>query len=213
MKLQNLSQIVDFTPTQAVTFKGQTAYAQVAEAAVVITRPAKPKKMIKGKRCPTLAGEPLEQRLIISQVYSDDGVLLAEWFLLTNVEDNVMAATLAQWYYWRWQIESFYKLLKSAGHQLESWQQTTDLSIAKRLLVASMACVCVCQLDHQKTPEAESLKAFLVKLSGRQMKRTKPITHSAMLDGLWIFLSMQDMMSTYPTEQLQTWADMIRPRE
>ena len=27
------------------------------------------------------------------------------------------------WYYWRWKIESFFKLLKSAGQQLESWQQ------------------------------------------------------------------------------------------
>jgi hypothetical protein len=43
--------------------------------------------------------------------------------------------------YWRWKIESFFKLLKSAGQNLESWQQETGLAIAKRLLVVSMACV------------------------------------------------------------------------
>ena len=58
---------------------------------------------------------------------------------------NVMAmdaSTLALWY-WRWQIECFFKLLKSAGHELESWQQESALAIAKSLLVASMACVTV----------------------------------------------------------------------
>ncbi|MEZ5477737.1 MAG: hypothetical protein R3E95_09720 [Thiolinea sp.] len=62
--------------------------------------------------------------------------MLAEWFLLTNVA-AVDAATVALWYYWRWRIESFFKLMKSAGHQLESWQQESALAIAKRLLVAS----------------------------------------------------------------------------
>jgi IS4 transposase len=45
---------------------------------------------------------------------SEDGEVLAEWLLLSNIKD-VDAATLALWYYWRWQIECFFKLLKSAG--------------------------------------------------------------------------------------------------
>lgn len=34
-------------------------------------------------------------------------------------------------------IESFFKLLKQAGHQLESWQQESGLALAKRLLLAN----------------------------------------------------------------------------
>jgi hypothetical protein len=32
---------------------------------------------------------------------------------------------VALWHYWRWRIESYFKLLKSAGLQLEEWQQAT----------------------------------------------------------------------------------------
>ncbi|MBO0612314.1 hypothetical protein [Thiothrix fructosivorans] len=95
-------------------------------------------------------GDPVEARLIISRILADDGTLLAEWFLLSNVM-AVDRSTLALWYYWRWQIESFFKLMKSAGHPLESWQQESALAIAKRLLVASMACVTVWAIAAPRT--------------------------------------------------------------
>ena len=56
---------------------------------------------------------------------------------------SVAAQTIAQWYYWRWRIENYFKLLKSAGQHLEEWQQTTAKAIASRLLVAATACVVV----------------------------------------------------------------------
>ena len=34
---------------------------------------------------------------------------------LSNVKD-IDASTIALWYYWRWKIETFFKLMKSAGH-------------------------------------------------------------------------------------------------
>jgi len=112
----------------------------VAETEVTLTRPAKPSQ--KKSKKPAVPGKPVAARLVVSRVLSEAGEVLAEWLLLTNVKD-VDAATIALWYYWRWQIECFFKLVKSAGHQLESWQQESALAIAKRLLVASMACVTV----------------------------------------------------------------------
>ncbi|MEZ5477755.1 MAG: hypothetical protein R3E95_09815 [Thiolinea sp.] len=109
-------------------------------------------------------------RLVVSRILTADGQLLAEWFLLTNVA-AVDAATVALWYYWRWRIESFFKLMKSAGHQLESWQQESALAIAKRLLVASMACVTVWAIAADQGKEAEALKTLLIKLSGRARVR------------------------------------------
>lgn len=84
-----------------------------------------------------------------SRVLDADGEVLAEWLLLSNV-NGIPAATIALWYYWRWQIESFFKLMKSAGHHLESWQQESASAIAKRLLVASMACVTVWAIAADK---------------------------------------------------------------
>jgi hypothetical protein len=58
----------------------------------------------------------------VSRILSDDGDILAEWLLMTNVM-TVDASEIALWYFWRWQIECFFKLLKKAGHDLESWQR------------------------------------------------------------------------------------------
>ena len=63
--------------------------------------------------------------------------------------------------------ECFFKLLKSAGHHLESWQQESAHAIAKRLLVASMACVTVWAIAADNNKEAAELRAFLVKLAGK----------------------------------------------
>jgi hypothetical protein len=126
---------------------------------------------------------------------------LAEWYLLSNVP-NLSADTLALWYYWRWQIECFFKRLKSQGLPLEHWQLASGLAIAKRLLIACQACALVWQLQQQNSPEDQQFKHFLVRLSGRQMKKNRPITPSALLDGLWLFLTLMDTLDPFPLEQL-----------
>ncbi|MEO6810504.1 MAG: hypothetical protein ABI353_15420, partial [Isosphaeraceae bacterium] len=68
------------------------------------------------------------------------------------------AQTLAFCYDWRWRVESFFKLLKGHGHQLEQWQQETGLAITRRLLVAAMACVMTWPLQADQSPEATELK-------------------------------------------------------
>ena len=132
---------------------------------------------------------------------SDTGEILAQWLLITNVK-AVEASEIALWYYWRWKIESFFKLLKSAGHHLESWQQETGLAVAKRLLVVGMACVLVWEIAAAKSDEARSLRAFLIKLSGRQMKWGVEFTNPALLAGLWVYLSMLEVMDSYSPEEL-----------
>jgi hypothetical protein len=49
-----------------------------------------------------------------------------------------------------------------------------------------------CRPEHRS--EAAQLRAFLVKLSGRQMKHNKDFTHAALLAGLWVWLSMLEVM-------------------
>ena len=181
-------------------YQGKPAQQWVAETPVLLTRKAKPSQKKAPK--PGVAGEPVAARLVVSRVLSGQGNILAEWLLLTNVSD-VDCATIALWYYWRWKIESFFKLLKSAGHQLEAWQQESASAIAKRLLVASMACVAVWAIAADQSPEAAELRVLLVKLSGRQMKRNKPVSHPALLAGLWVFLSMLEVMDSVSSEELK----------
>ena len=140
------------------------------------------------------------------------GQVLERWYLLTNAPREVAAATLAQWYYWRWRIESFHKLLKSAGLEVEEWQQETAAAIARRLLVGCMACVTVWRLRAQQGPAARACREMLVRLSGRQMKRGVPDTAPALLSGLHVLLTMLDALDHYSLEQLREFARIALPQ-
>lgn len=156
-----------------------------------------------------MAGKPIEARQVVSRILSDKGEVLANWLLISNVM-NVQAEDIAQWYYWRWKIESWFKLLKRAGHDLESWQQKTGEAIAKRLLVVSMACVVVWDIAAAKGKSAKQFRAFLIKLSGRQMKHNVACTNPALLAGLWVYLSMQEVLQTYSSDELEFMTSMAK---
>ncbi|MDP2902684.1 MAG: hypothetical protein Q8N96_06205 [Methylovulum sp.] len=190
-----------FCKTRQIQYHGKTHWQWVAETVVALSRPAKPSQK-KGKQ-PAVPGIPVAARLVVSRILAEDGKVLAQWLLLTNVAD-VDAATLALWYYWRWQIECFFKLVKSAGHQLEAWQQESALAIAKRLLVVSQACVTVWEIAADNSPEAAELRIFLIKLSGRQMRHRQAFSNPALLAGLWVFLAMSNIMDSYSQEELDT---------
>jgi len=196
-KIQDLAAQLDNKPlARTVQYKGKTAYQAIAECEVTVTRPAQPKR-----QTALIKGEPIKARLIVSRILDANQHCLAQWYLLSNVFEQP-ADTLALWYYWRWQIECFFKLLKTQGLHLEDWQQASGLAIAKRLLIACQACVIIWQLQQQNTPDAQQFKRFLVRLSGRQMKKNRPITPSALLEGLWHFLTLMDTLDHFPLDQL-----------
>ncbi len=200
MPCAQVANALHFKKSRQVDYHGKPQWQWVSETSVRLTRPAKPSQ--KKQKSPAVPGKPIDVRLVVSRIVSDDeGEVLAEWLLMTNVL-TVEASEIALWYYWRWQIECFFKLLKKAGHDLESWQQETGLAIAKRLLVVSMACVTVWEIAAAQGKKAEAFRAFLIKLSGKQMKWGKSFTNPALLSGLWIFLSMQEVLSCYSSEEL-----------
>jgi hypothetical protein len=188
--------------------QGHPAQLYVAETPVVLDRPAK--KSQGGKKF-QLPGAPLALRFILVQLRDESGqIILAEWMLLTNMPGELATAEkLAYCYYWRWRIESFFKLLKSHGHQLEQWQQRTGPAIARRLLVAAMACIVIWQLQADQSPEAHELKTILIRLSGRQMKYGRPYTAPALLAGLWVLLSMLTLLEHYDLNDIKRLADKI----
>ena len=193
--------------SREVTFHGRAARQYVAETSVVLRRAARPQR--RGKKRRAVPGAPVTLRLILSEVRSAEGRVLATWYLLSNVASTVSAGQLALWYYWRWRIESFFKLLKGAGQQIEAWQQESGLAVAKRLLVASLACVLIWQLERSPQPEAEAVRAVLVRLSGRQMKRERPHTAPALLAGLWVLLALLEALEHHTPAELQRMAQNI----
>jgi hypothetical protein len=197
-----------FEPKGEVSIRGRTGHQWIAETEIVLDGPAWGTTS-EGKTCRVL-GPALRLRLVVVHVRDTEGNLLAEWLLLTNVWD-VSALQIALWYYWRWRIESFHKLLKSAGLEAEEWQQETAAAITKRMLVGCMACVTVWALQRQTAPEATECQRFLVRLSGRQMKRKRPVTAPALLAGLHLLLTMLDVLERYTPAQLRDFASRAAP--
>ena len=201
--------------TRPVRIKGQDAWQWIGETRVVLHRPARQHRVNKGKaRHVMVPGPPVTLRLVVSEVRGEAGRLLARWLLLTNVPDSVPPATVALWYYWRWRIESYHKLLKGAGQQVECWQQETAEALARRLTVAAMAAVVVWNLARDDRPEAQELREVLVRLSGRQMKRgpkARGFTEPALLAGLGVLVPMLQLLDHYDLSTLRNMAATALP--
>lgn len=197
--------------TREVAYKGRPAAQYVGETTVTLHRPAREHRMVKGCHVHrTRKGKPLTLRLVVSEIRDEAGVVRARWLLWTNVR-GVDAATIALWYYWRWEIESYFKLLKRAGLHVEQWQQTCAAAIARRLLVAAMACVVVWALARSTAPQAAETRQLLVRLSGRLMKRDVPFTVPALLAGMWVLLALLEVLEVYTPAELRQMATPFLP--
>jgi len=203
-----------FRYSREVEVKGRLAKQYVAEPSVGIARPATPHRTRHGPTPRRVPGAARALRLVIRRIAEQDGTLVAEWLVWTNVPGGEQPAgvpdtQIAQWYYWRWQIESVFKLLKSAGHHVEHWQQETAEAIATRLLGATMACVVGWQLAGSEEPEANAWRQRLVRLSGRPMKWGTAFTAPALLAGLGILVVMLEVVEQYDIEEIKRLAGIF----
>jgi hypothetical protein len=199
----------EFRHSREVQYKGRKAQQYVAETKVKLIGPARLKRRKEGKKIRCVPGKAIQLRLIVAQVRDSKGKVLAQWLLWSNLGEEVKAESLALWYYWRWQIESFYKLLKRGGHHLEQWQQESVEAIGKRLQIASQACVLVWELSRSEQEEVCEMRRVLVRLSGRLMKRGVEYTTPALFAGLWNLLAIIDALDDYAVEELKKMAGII----
>jgi len=162
---------------------------------MIIDETTNKRKLIK------IPGEPVKARFIVSRVVDFKNHTLATWMLVTNVKD-IEAKTIAKWYYYRWNIESYFKLLKTTGFNLEKWQQEKPLALFKRLIVVTYAIILVFKLANSEDENAKKIREFLVKLSGKVMEYKKEYTLPALLTGLWIFLRIMDVLSHFSIDEL-----------
>jgi hypothetical protein len=195
-------------PTR-VSVEGTEGTLWVCEVAVVLDRPAK--KRLNGRRI-DVPGQPLPLRLVTTWVLGEAGEVLAEWFLFTNAGARFDAATIARWYAWRWGVESYFKLLKSAGMNAEGWEQHCGEAVAKRLVIASTACLTVWCRQQEPGAEAAQVRRVLVRLSGRQMKHKVEHTAPALLAGLEKLLAVLDLLANYDIDEIRTLAKTVLPK-
>jgi hypothetical protein len=205
--VEELTRRGDFQDAREVLYHGKKARQWVAETEIVLDRPAKQHGGRISKK-----GKALRLRLVVAQVRDACGQVLAQWLLLSNLPAEVSAEQVALWYYWRWRLESYFKLLKGAGLHLEQWQQETALATAKRLAVAGMACVLVWKVARSERPEGQTLREVLVRLSGRQIKRADGFTEPALLAGLYVLFNVLEVVEHYdPRELRRLLGEVLQP--
>lgn len=205
--LHEIAELLAWKADKVLDVDAQTqGQVLIAETQVRFADPAY-RRLAGGKR-QVIKGDPLTLRLVVVQLRLPDETVVAQWYLVSNLPDSVSAAIIAEWYYWRWTIESATKLYKSAGLHLEQWQQETPEAIAKRLLVAAMACIVVWQVQRTQTPQMEQFRKLLLRLSGRQI-RPGQATAPALLSGLWSLLTMLDALQTYDFKELLELASLL----
>ncbi len=193
-----------------VLYRGRRARLFVAEAPVVLHRPAR--RHVGGGKQVEIAGPPVALRLVVAEVRNAAGRVLARWFLLTNVPaDWADSRTIALWYYFRWRIESLHKLLKAAGWELEHWLQRHGERLLKKLLVAFGAAAAIWALERRHDAESVTFQTLLMEMSGRQTKRRKPITTSGMLAGLWALQAALGPLARHGPEQLNAMLENHLP--
>jgi hypothetical protein len=206
---ERLRQDGAFNDAGDARYRGRRVRLYVAEAEVILHRPGK--RNVGGKKI-DVPGPPLPLRLIVTEVRDTKGRVLARWLLLTNVPaDLANAATVTRWYYFRWRIESFHKLLKSAGWQLENWLQSNGERLLIKLLLALGACVSIWALERQDDAESEAFKKLLMQLSGRQTKRDRAITTSGLLAGLWVLQCAVGPLARHGPDQLNAMLESHLP--
>ena len=155
----------------------------------------------------------LHVRRVVSRLDDAAGRPVAHWYWLTNLSDNVPDAQWARWDDYRWRIESYFKLLKEAGHPRARWEPETGQAVLKRRLIAGQACVRVGRRMRAEGELAEHTRSFRVRRSGRQMKRTRPVTAPARLDGLYKRFAMLETLHRYSLDDREEFADFAFPRK
>ena len=91
--------------------------------------------------------------------------------------------------------------------RLESGEQETGQAILKRLLIAGQACVLAWRLMRAEGEFAERTRE-----AGRQMKRTRPVTAPALLDGMFKLFAMLETLKHYSLADLEKFADFALPQ-
>jgi len=189
---------------KSIIYKNKDVKIYVNEIDVVIKRDSyeKVKKVDGSIGRKKVRGNHVKSRFIVEKLVNEKQEVVATWILLSNLKDDVPSEQIALWYYYRWNIESYFKLLKSSGFNLEKWQQRDSLALFKRLLIVSYACVLVWKIANSNHINSDKIRDFLVKLSGRLVEKKKKFTSSALLAGLWSFFLSMDILEMYEIEEL-----------
>ena len=118
-KLDELAQELTYSQEAVkIQYKGKATGLTFAQANVVLSRAAKPKRL-KNQNVKIIEGNALAAQFVVTRLIDEQQNVLAQWYLLCNVPD-ISPQTIATWYYWRWLVSAFLNYSNSKGYRLKS---------------------------------------------------------------------------------------------
>lgn len=197
---QTLARTLPYRFFKDIDYKGQKAQLYVAQINVIL------KRKVYAKNQAAQKAEPVAVKLVCAKVVCN-GQSIEPWYLLTNADITAEEAT--QFYSYRWQIESHFKLLKSSGHHIEDWQQESGEAFFKRLLIVAQSCLNVWHLMRDDSPETREYCLFLMRLSGKATRRQSPITAPALLLGYLKLLAAKELLDEMTPDEIRAAASQF----
>ena len=95
----------------------------------------------RGKGIGGIKGKGLCLVLRVSGMYDDEDKGVGSWYLLSKLEERwVKGGDISEWYYWGWEIECYFKLVKSGGVEVEWWLEESGEGYFKGLLIGCEGC-------------------------------------------------------------------------
>lgn len=177
---------------------GSTFDQYVAETVVVLDRPSL-RGAKRGAR--PIKGEPIEVRVVVTELRGVDTKEHFEWILLTNIPDPV--EHVVSIYVARWRIERLFYLAK-VGLRLENWRQQTAEALARRLAVTMLAAMAVYQL--QATRDEETLRAVGT-LGGWLGRKNDALGPVILMRGMLVLLASLDAIAEHGVRDLVALAE------
>ena len=196
----SLGKLVDklsFGSAEPIIYKGKAALQSSAELVVGL-------RQIPKKGDVTIWPQAItEVRFVMTQIIDlRSGKSLAQWHLLSNLGQSVVASQMSEWYRWRLEADTYFKLLKQAIQQSGGCGEPGDVEMMKRLLIAGQTSVTVWRLQRTQAEWALSARALLAHLAGRIMRMrmdgispvSAAVSGAVLLEGLGKCLVLMDVL-------------------
>lgn len=170
----------------------------VAETTVAFARPS-----LRGRKRgeKPQKGDPIEVRVVVTELRGIDTKEHYEWILLTNLEDPIDRVVAT--YVARWRVERLFYLAK-VGLRLENWRQQTGAAIARRLALTMLAAMVLYQLQAIRDETTLRTIATLGGWLGRKRDAMGPVV---LMRGILLLLGTLDALTRYRPEQLVAVAE------
>jgi len=160
----------EFGPEKAIDFRGKAALREEGESRIKVPRANGTELTLRCVRRRTLDAQsrrPLEQ-----------------WFLWSNVAQEITSHQLLQWQEWAARGEACLRLASKGVALLGGVGETRTSDTMQRLSIAGHMATCAWRVLQIPGVRAERTRVLLTELAGRQVRPDRPQSGTALYEGL-----------------------------